>query len=228
MLTQPEHKTTILRPQAILFDCDGVIADSESVIARILADEITKLGWPMTPEEEQRRFRGMTGKMLEAALINHLGAVPEGWRARIGACINAALTEELQAVPGVFEVIAQMARHGRKMAVASNSGRRELELKLSHLGLLAQFEGRAFSAQDVTHPKPAPDIYLKAAAACGVAPKDCLVIEDTAFGARAGIAAGCNVFGFTREHDPAMAELDIPTFSDMRDLPALIGLDPLP
>ncbi len=224
-MSQLPEPTLLHRPQAILFDCDGVIADSESVIARILAEEITTLGWAMTAEEEQRRFRGMTGKMLEAALVDRLGPLPEGWRPRIGARINAALTEELQAIPGILGTIAQLSRRGMKMAVASNSGRRELELKLSHLGLLAQFEGRMFSAQDVAHPKPAPDIYLAAAASCGVAAKDCLVVEDTAFGARAGIAAGCHVFGFMHEPDPAMQALGIPTFSDMRDLPGLVGLE---
>lgn len=211
-------------PDAVLFDCDGVIADSEWVIAKVLAEEITALGWPMTDLEEQNIFRGMTGAMLNDILIKRVGILPDGWRRRVGKRISAALHAELVPVPGAIFALQQLHATGLPIAVASNSGRDELHYKLSKLGIQDMFSGRIFSYQDVEEPKPAPDIYLAAAASCGVPASRCVVVEDTATGARAGIAAGCRVLGFAREEDPDLQELCIEIFRDMNDLPKIIGI----
>lgn len=216
----------ITKPEALLFDCDGVIADSEGIIAAVLAEEITALGWPMTVEEEKRTFQGMTGAMLNELLVSRLGPLPEGWRARVDARISAAMEAELQPVPGIVEAIRLLHRTGLPMAVASNSGRNGLRFKIGRLGLDKFFGGRLFSHQDVAAPKPAPDLYLAAAAACGVAPSKCVVVEDTAMGARAGVAAGCRVLGYVRYEAPGIAETGAELFSDMAELPALIGHAP--
>jgi len=211
------------RPDAVLFDCDGVIADSETVIARVLAEEITALGWPMTVEEEQKRFQGMTGAMLNEALVARVGPLPEGWRKRVGQRISAALHAELEPVPGVIDAIRSLHAHGVPMAVASNSGREELHYKIAHLGLTEIFAGRVFSHQDVAQPKPAPDLYLAAASSCGMHPARCAVVEDTAMGIRAGIAAGCRVLGYARHETPGLRESGAELFTDMSRLPRLLG-----
>lgn len=213
----------ITRPEAILFDCDGVIADSEGIIARVLAEEITALGWPMTVEEERTAFQGMTGPMLNELLTHRLGPLPEDWRDRVDTRIRAALATELQAVPGIVAAMRLLRAEGVPMAVASNSGRIGLALKIGRLGVAEFFEGRLFSYQDVAAPKPAPDMYLAAAAACGAPPSRCVVVEDTAMGARAGVAAGCRVLGYVRHVAPGMAETGAELFRDMAELPALVG-----
>ncbi len=219
-------RKVIVRPDAILFDCDGVIADSEGIIANVLAEEITALGWPMTVEEEQRAFQGMTGAMLNELLVSRLGPLPEGWRARVDARISAAMEAELRPVPGIIDVLRHLHDAGLTMAVASNSGRKGLAYKIGRLGLGEFFGGRLFSHQDVAAPKPAPDLYLAAAAACGAAPSRCVVVEDTAMGARAGVAAGCRVLGYARHEAPGIAETGAELFRDMAELPALIGYAP--
>lgn len=214
-----------LRPRAILFDCDGVIADSEGIISLVLAEEITELGWPMTPEEEQRRFQGSTGAMLVQVLEERLGPLPPDWRSRVSGRIRDALAEGLQPVPHVTEAIQAVVSAGLAVACASNSGRAELHRKLARLGLTDVFGPRVFSWEDVPNPKPAPDIYLAAAASCGVAATECVVVEDTVMGARAGLAAGCRVLGYQPDPQHGFAALPaVEVFSDMRQLPALIGL----
>lgn len=213
-----------MRPDAILFDCDGVIADSEGLSSRIVAEEITALGWPMTAEEEHRLFVGKAISTMYEVLIPRVGPIPEGWYPRVRDRIMAALEAELEAIPGAIENIRRFHAAGMPMAVGSNSSPGELVLKMRRLGLTEIFAGRVFSHQDVGIPKPAPDLYLAAAAACGAHPSRCVVVEDTATGATAGIAAGCRVLGFAPHHSPDLAATGVEIFRDMAELPGLLGL----
>jgi HAD superfamily hydrolase (TIGR01509 family) len=179
--------------QAVLFDCDGVLADSEGLVNRIVAAELTALGWPMDGAEAHRRFLGLAWPDMRPILAARLGPLPPGWEERLGARILQALEHELTPIPGAAAALAAVAARGLPMAVCSNSSRAELRMKLARLGFTQHFAGRIFCFEDVERPKPAPDMYLAAAAACGVPAAQCLVIEDSDPGAVAGLAAGCRL-----------------------------------
>jgi HAD superfamily hydrolase (TIGR01509 family) len=168
-----------------------VLADSEGLVNRILAEDLTALGWAVDAEEVQRRFLGLALPDIRPLLIARLGPLPAGWEAALGARIMDALAAELEPIPGATAALALVAARGLPMAACSNSSRRELRQKLDRLGFTHFFAGRIYSFEDVARPKPAPDIYLAAAQACGVPPATCLVIEDSAPGLAAAEAAGC-------------------------------------
>ena len=218
-----------LRPDAVLFDCDGVLADTEALHDRIMAEEVTALGWEITPEEGSRRFRGFAWEAIAPQIEQRLGpgSVPADFLPNLIARVLRALEEETVPVPGAIAALAAIEAAGIPVAVASNSSRAELATKLRRLGLTEAFRGRTFSVNDVERPKPAPDMYRAAAAACGADPRRCVVVEDSVAGARAGRAAGCRVLGYAHT-TPAEALLAVGAepFADMADLPGLLGLAP--
>ncbi|MFT8242872.1 HAD family hydrolase [Roseomonas sp. BN140053] len=212
---------------AVLFDCDGVLADSEHLVDILVAEELGARGWTLTPEEAGRIFLGKSLPDMVPIIEARLGPLPADWPATFAARVAWTMERQVPPIPGAPEAVAAVRAAGLPVAVASNSGRAELIVKLRRLGLTEAFAGRVFSFQDVPRPKPHPDIYLAAAAACGVAPARCAVIEDSAVGARAGVAAGCRVLGFCRDTDPAVlrAAGASAVFRDMAELPALLGLE---
>lgn len=214
-------------PQAVLFDCDGVLADTEAMHNRIIAEEVTALGWEMTPAECEKHFIGLSWQAIIPRVEARLGpdSVPadfiEGVIRRVMHCLH----EDVPPVPGVMAALRAIIAAGIPVAVASNSSRAELATKLAGLGLAETFRGRAFSYEDVASPKPAPDMYRAAAAACGADPHHCVVVEDSATGARAGRAAGCRVLGFAHATPAAhLAAVGAETFASMDELPVLLGL----
>ena len=218
---------TQARPAAVLFDCDGVLADSEMLVNRLVAAELTARGWPMDAIEARETFLGLALPDMLPVIEARCGRLPADWGQRLGATIARALDAEVEPVPGAMAAVAAVAAAGLPVACCSNSARGELAAKMARLGLAEVFAGRLFSFEDVARPKPAPDLYLAAAAACGVPPAACAVIEDSLTGARAGIAAGCRVYGLTRETDAAvLAAVGAIPFADMADLPRLLGVDP--
>ena len=216
---------------AVLFDCDGVLVDSEPIVNRVLAGMLGELGWTIDVADTMRIF---VGKMVkdEAALIQaRTGfALTEAWLEQFRQRRNAALAEELVEVAGASAAVRELcaALRGR-IAVASGADRHKVELQLRRTGLLDCFMGRVFSGQEQPRGKPHPDVYLAAAAALGVPPARCAVVEDTATGARAGHAAGATVFGYVPDragHDGAAALLAagaVRIFGDMRHLPAVLA-----
>jgi HAD superfamily hydrolase (TIGR01509 family) len=214
-------------PAAVLFDCDGVLADTEALHDRIMTEEVNALGWPMSVEEGARRFRGLAWEAVAPVVEQRLGpgSVPADFLPNLIARVVRALEHETEPVPGALAAMAAIEASGIKVAVASNSSAPELATKLRRLGLAETFRGRTFSVNDVERPKPWPDMYRAAAAACGADPHRCVVVEDSVAGARAGIAAGCRVLGFAR-HTPAEAlrAVGAETFADMAALPGLLGL----
>jgi HAD superfamily hydrolase (TIGR01509 family) len=184
---------TIPAFRAVLFDCDGVLADSEGLVNAIVAEELTALGWAMDARRAQQEFLGLSLPDMLPRIEHRTGRLPSGWDQALSARINRELEGRLAAIPGAPNAVARLAARGVPMAVCSNSGRTELHMKLRVLGLAGFFAGRVFSYQDVARAKPAPDLYLAAAAACGVPPAECLVVEDSAPGVVAGLAAGCPV-----------------------------------
>jgi HAD superfamily hydrolase (TIGR01509 family) len=222
---------------AVLFDCDGVLVDSEPITNRVLAEMLGELGWHLTTEESMNTFTGKAVKD-EAALIESKTGVriTEDWLKAFRARRNEALERDLVAIAHAPAAIREIhARLRGRIACASGADRYKVELQLAKVGLLECFEGRIFSGHEMPRSKPHPDVYLAAAEALGVDPKRCAVVEDTVTGAMAGVAAGATVFGYsTGESGHSGPEAlrsvgALQVFSDMRELPALLashGLQP--
>lgn len=214
-----------LPPVAVLFDCDGVLADSEALVNAIVAEELTARGWPITAAEAQATFLGLALPDMVPLIEARTGPLPEGWSEDLSHLIALRMERESPAVPGAIDAVKAVAEAGIAIAVASNSARRELAAKMHALGLAELFGAHVFSFEDVDRPKPWPDIYLAAAQACGAAPQDCVVVEDSVPGVRAGRAAGCRVFGLAHhESAPVLAAFGAEPFAEMAELPRLLGL----
>ncbi|RZF26947.1 HAD family phosphatase [Paraburkholderia sp. UYCP14C] len=216
---------------AVLFDCDGVLVDSEPITNRVLTEMLGELGWHLSVEETMRIF---VGKMVkdEAALIEaRTGfAITAEWLTQFRARRNLALDNELRAIDGApFAVRALQQRLNGRIAVASGADRVKIELQLVKAGILDCFDRHIFSGHEMPRSKPFPDVYLAAAAGLGVEPTRCAVIEDTVTGATAGVAAGATVFGYCPTHlgHSSATALHgagaVHVFRDMAELPALLA-----
>jgi HAD superfamily hydrolase (TIGR01509 family) len=194
-----------MRPELIIFDCDGVLIDSEGVASRIVAANLTALGWKMDAAEARRLFLGMSIIDMEPMIVAHLQrALPVDWRRDLAGELIEALAMESKLIPGaraMLEMVNVMAIDWR---VASNSSDEEMCVKFLGTGLDDLMKGRAFAAARWGRPKPAPDVYLAAARDAGVKPARCLVIEDSALGVTGAVAAGMVVYGFD-PHGPGEA-----------------------
>ncbi|PWC30169.1 HAD family hydrolase [Teichococcus aestuarii] len=213
------------RPAAILFDCDGVLADSEALAAMVVAEELTERGWPVSPEECQHIFLGRAVPDMMPIIEQRFGPVPDDWPARMSRRLTERMARDVVPVPGAKAAVAALRAAGMTLACASNSSRAELSAKLGRLDLAAAFEGRVFSFEDVDRPKPYPDIYRAAALSCGAAPEDCVVVEDSLPGIRAGRAAGCRVLALVWDMPEAMLRAQgAEPFRHMDELPGLLGV----
>ena len=187
------------RFDAVLFDCDGVLVDSEPITNGVLRDMLAERGWPLTPQECMRLFIGKAVKD-EAALIEARTGQPvtEEWLASFRARRDVQLRARVGPIRGAVEAVAAIhARFGGRIACASGADRGKVELQLDKCGLMPWFRGRVFSGHELPRSKPAPDVYLAAAAALGVDPRRSAVVEDTVTGVTAGVAAGATVFGYS-------------------------------
>jgi HAD superfamily hydrolase (TIGR01509 family) len=197
--------------RAVLFDCDGVLADSETLANRIVAEELTALGWALDAHGAQAEFLGLSLPDMTPIIERRVGPLPAGWSLALSERIAREMELGVRPMPGAEAALSAVAAAGLPMAVCSNSARAELGMKMRVLGFEGFFAGRIFSFQDVPRPKPAPDLYVAAAEACGAAPAECLVVEDSATGVAAGLAAGCRVVslvpGLGVPHLPDLAEL---------------------
>lgn len=214
-----------MRPDMVLFDCDGVLVDSEPLTARVLCANLARHGLPITPDQLSDFFLGGT-IMGVAEKARELGArLPENWIDDIYAEIFEVLGREVTIIPGVSDVLDALDAAGVGYAVGSNGPRRKMEITLARCGLAERLKGRVYSRQDVPRPKPAPDVYLAAARAAGVPPARCVVIEDSPNGARAGVAAGMVTLGFAADTDAArLSTVCDHVFEHMAELPALLRL----
>lgn len=218
------------RFDAVLFDCDGVLVDSEPITNGVLRDMLEEQGWKLSPAECMRLFVGKAVKD-EAALIEARTGQPltEAWLARFRERRNAGLVRDLQAIAGAALAVRQLhERLQGRIACCSGADRFKVELQLEKCGLMPYFQGRIFSGHEMPRSKPAPDVYLAAMAQLGVRAGRCLVVEDTVTGVTAGVAAGATVFGYS----PSEAGHDAPgalrtagalqIFTDLAELPALV------
>ena len=206
----------------VIFDCDGVLVDSERVAIEVDVRVLAQLGLQMTAAEVVERFVGVSDaafrRGIEALLERPL---PEDWEASIEPLYREAFRRELTVVNGIEDALDRIPM---ATCVASSGNHEKIRFSLGMTGLLERFEGRIFSATDVDRGKPAPDLFLHAARRMGVQPAECAVIEDSAFGVAAGRAAGMRVFAFAGSVTPA-AKLEGPNttvFDRMADLPRLL------
>lgn len=194
------------RPDLVIFDCDGVLIDSEPVSARVVAAQRTALGLPTTAEEAERRFVGMSLMEMQGKFEEELGQpLPDHWRDTVVRHIVAAMRQEAKLIDGAREVLEALTACGVPWRIASNSADVEMEAKFARTGLLGLTEGRTHAAPRLIarggRPKPAPDVFLDAAEAEGVDPLRCIVIEDSVTGVRAASAAGMAGYGFAPKGD---------------------------
>jgi HAD superfamily hydrolase (TIGR01509 family) len=178
----------------IIFDCNGVLVDSEQIAAAVAAEEFTRIGIPMTPALVMRYFFGLRPAdmfaTIEAATKRKL---PDKFVTRLMTATLARLRAELRPMPHAAHALTWL--HGPK-CVASCSTFDRIRTSLEITGLARFFNRRLFSATDVAYGKPAPDLFLHAASRMGVHPSDCIVIEDSPAGVGAAIAAGMTAIGF--------------------------------
>jgi HAD superfamily hydrolase (TIGR01509 family) len=184
--------------EAILFDCDGVLVDSEAITCGVLRDMFEEQGWRMTLAECMRRFVGHTVKSQRTVIEAHTGVpLTDTWLEQFYALRNERLTQDITAIEGVHEAVAHLNDHCQgRIAVASGADRFKVEMMLKQVGLIEFFEGRIFSGHEMPRSKPHPDVYLAAAAHLQIDPARCLVIEDTTVGITAGVAAGATVWAY--------------------------------
>jgi HAD superfamily hydrolase (TIGR01509 family) len=206
----------------IVFDCDGVLVDSERIGVRIDVLVLAELGWPLTEAEVIERFVGRPHSYMMEEIERQLGRrLPDDWEDGFHALYSEAFEAELAPVDGVVDVLDAITVLA---CVASSSSHQRLRHTLGLTGLLGRFDGRIFSADDVRHGKPAPDLFLHAAATLGADPSRCAVVEDSRYGIEAARAAGMSAFGYAGGLTAAerLAGPATVVFGDMRELPALL------
>lgn len=206
----------------VIFDCDGVLVDSETLSNGIAAEMLTQLGLPTSTEAAMRDFMGSSTAEVSAELEQRLGRpLPDDfWRDYATRCQERFMTE-LRSVSGIEAALDHITIPA---CVASSGSHEKIRFTLGHTGLLERFEGRIFSATEVTHGKPAPDLFLHAAKALGFDPSKTVVVEDAPRGVQAGVAAGMTVLAYAG-HPPFETQLAAAggtVFHDMADLPSLV------
>jgi HAD superfamily hydrolase (TIGR01509 family) len=181
----------------VIFDCDGVLVDSERLVQDVDMRMIHALGWPITRAEIFDQHLGRSEADVTANIVARTGApLPPTFVAERDAAYLEAFRTQLVAVAGVKEAILELQEQGWATCVGSSSSHARLRLTLGLTGLLLLFEGRIFSAQDVRHGKPAPDLFLHAAEVLGARPDQTIVVEDSPSGVEAARAAGMGVIAY--------------------------------
>ena len=216
--------------EAVLFDCDGVLVDSEPLTNGVLRDMLAERGWELSAAECMRFFVGKAVMDEVASIEKHTGQpVTEAWMAEFRSRRNQALQDQLLPIPNIHAAVQAIhTAYAGGIACASGADRIKVELQLRKVGLIEYFDGRVFSGHEMPRSKPWPDVYLAAAAALQANPQRCAVVEDTVTGVRAGVAAGATVFGYapaTSGHVDAQTLREAgasATFTDMEHLAALL------
>ncbi|GGC86279.1 HAD family hydrolase [Undibacterium terreum] len=209
----------------VAFDCDGVLVDSEPITIRVLADLLNELGWKISYEETMHTFVGRSVRDEVAIIEAQIGRpLPSDFLGEFIQRRDRGLHESITPIPGIADAIRHLQDNKIPFCVASGADRAKMHITLGRTGLLPHFDGKMFSGMEVARTKPAPDVYLLAAQTMGVAPARCVVIEDTATGVAAGVAAGMTVFGFAAIADPRLLLAAGATcvFNDMQSLPGLV------
>ena len=208
--------------RAVIFDCDGVLVDTELISNTVLAGLLTRAGLPTTLEQCLREYRGRSMQsVMELATQRHGAALPEGIPERYYEEMKSAFARDGQPVPGVVDALQRI---DLPSCVASSGPHHKMEVTLRRAGLWERFAGRIFSATEVSRGKPAPDLFLHAARQMGFDPASTAVVEDSVPGVRAARAAGMRALAFAGDTDPAeLAAAGGEPFDDMAALPELLA-----
>lgn len=204
-----------------IFDCDGVLVDSDRISLRIQAERISALGLEMSYEDCVRDFLGLGMPATLRILAERLGRpVPEGWEAELDAAVRDGFRRELTPVAGIEEALEEIEL---ATCVASSGSHEKMRLTLGLTGLWDRFAGSIFSADEVRRGKPAPDLFLHAASRMSTRPERCVVIEDSPFGIAAAKAAGMRALGFAAATPAARLDGADAVFTSMAELPRLVA-----
>src|SRR5215217_4100222 len=214
------------RFELVIFDCDGVLVDSERIGVRIDVVVLAKLGWALSEAEVIERFVGRSDEYMVGEIERQLDrALPLGWEEEFAPLYREAFDAELAPVDGIVDALDRLEL---PTCVASSSSHDRIRYTLARTGLLERFEGRIFSASDVANGKPAPDLFLHAATTMGAPPGACAVVEDSRWGVEAARAAGMRAFAYAGGVTPRerLAFDGAVVFEDMRTLPGLLAAEP--
>ncbi|MFE7958830.1 HAD family hydrolase [Streptomyces sp. NPDC057413] len=209
--------------ELVIFDCDGVLVDSERIAARVQVALGAELGWPLTETEVVDRFIGRSHAAIREQVAARLGVETAAtWSERFEQLHREAVDTELAPVEGLPEALDAITL---PTCVASSGSHEKMRHTLGRTGLYDHFAGRIYSATEVARGKPAPDLFLYAAEQMGVDPAACVVVEDSQPGVRAARAAGMRAFGYAGGLTPAerLEGAGTTVFHDMRKLPVLLA-----
>ena len=211
--------------RAVLFDCDGVLVDSEAVCSRVLWHDLKEHGLEVTPHQAAEIYAVGTMEETAAEAVRRGADLPDDWVPRFYDKMFAALREGTEPIPGVSALLDGLIARDIRLAVASNGPVAKMEITLERAGLIDRLRPHIYSARDLKRPKPAPDIYLHAARRLGAAPAECVVIEDSASGAMAARAAEMRCIGFaTKAQDEKLAPFCDHVVGDMGAVARLLGV----
>ncbi|MGM8363176.1 HAD family hydrolase [Flavobacterium sp. ARAG 55.4] len=210
-----------MKYKCIIFDCDGVLVDSEAISIGTLVN-MAKIHGAILDETEAHQL--FLGKSLQFCFdyIAELAKkkLPDTFEEEFRTCTFNAFQKELKPIKGIHELLAKI---DVPIAVASNGPADKIRLNLTTTKLIDRFEGNIFSAYDINSWKPNPELYLHAAKTMGFKVKDCVVIEDSPAGVQAALTGGFDVFGFTNHANlDALQQMNIPLFDDMSQLDLLL------
>jgi HAD superfamily hydrolase (TIGR01509 family) len=213
----------------VIFDCDGVLVDTEPLSNRCFSEALNREGLDWDVAETMRRLMGRSMKSCIEIVEAELGrAVPDGFVERLQERTFARFREEgVRAVPGVVAALDALESAGVATCVASSGDHGKMRITLGSAGLWDRFDGRIFSSTQVARGKPAPDLFLFAAGHMGLSPTDSVVIEDSSAGAQAACAAGMRAYGYVgapHTDRGGLVEAGATVFDDMRTLPSLLGV----
>lgn len=215
-------------PELVIFDCDGVLVDSEPIANKIMAAAISRLGYPISVAETRAALVGVSmAQVMEKAAQWTGRPLPDGWRAEVQAETYAAFRQSLCAVPGVEAAIIRIRAAGVKLCVASSGSPDKMQLTLGLTGLRPHFGDDLFSSTMVARGKPHPDLFLRAAAGMGVSPDRAVVVEDSVPGVIGARAAGMRVLAYAGDPESDVARLRNEggeLFTGMASLPVLLGI----
>jgi HAD superfamily hydrolase (TIGR01509 family) len=214
-----------MRPAAVIFDCDGVVVDSEHPTLVMVRDDLEKYGLNLTLEELEAGYIGGTVETVAQKARANGARLPDDWVPDFYDRMYAMLRASVPLIPGILDVLDALDSARIPYAMGSNGTPEKMQITLGQHGLIGRFRGHLYSGQALGRPKPAPDLYLHAAAQLGMEPGVCVVIEDSAAGARAARAAGMRCFGYAPKGvHPALEAEGAVLFNRMAELPALLGV----
>lgn len=214
-----------MKISAVIFDCDGVVVDSEGPTFDLLGADLARYGLMLSNAEMHDRFLGGTVQGIFDSCRQQGIGLPDDWVQDFYGRVYDLLAKGTPLIPGILNVLNALDRRKIPYAIGSNGSALKMKVTLGqHDGLIDRFKGHIYSSQDLARPKPAPDLYLHCAQSLGVDAAECVVIEDSPTGARAAKAAGMRCFGYAPHGSSALEATGAQVFRDMDTLPQLLQL----